>query len=124
MIDKAKLITNTLRYCEETGARCNECPSGMNEQGVSNCPKQSDIADLIEVLAATLKQIAQERDGLRVRLGNALSMLETRTRERDAAIEDVPKCCFYCARQNSCDSPAVYDDGVCDVFMWRGEQGE
>lgn len=89
MIDEVKRVVETLRYCEETGARCGECPSGKNERGIPNCHSLGNIADLIESLAAELEQVKQERDGLNILLVQAQSMLETRTRERDAAIKDL-----------------------------------
>lgn len=47
------------------------------------------IIDLIESLSAQLKKTEQERDGLNIMLAQALAMLETRTKERDAAVADL-----------------------------------
>ena len=126
MIDEAKKVVETLRYCEESGARCGECPSGKNEQGIPNCHSQGDIADLIESLSAELEQTKQERDGLNVMLGQAQSMLETRTRERDAAIKDIPRTCGYCKyfRESTykCTNkfPCACISGVNTRWEWRG----
>ena len=97
MTDEAKKVVETLRYCEESGARCGECPTGKNEQGIPNCHSQGDIADLIESLFAELEQIKAEWDGLNVMLGQAQSMLETRTRERDALMDELRGRCYSCA---------------------------
>lgn len=51
------------------------------------------VSPIIESLAAELEQVKQERDGLNILLGQAQSMLETRTRERDAAVKDVKSLC-------------------------------
>ena len=98
MIDQVMKAVEILRYCEETVARCGECPSGKNERGIPNCQRQGNIADLIESLAAELEQVKQERDGLNILLVQAQSMLETRTRERDAAVEALSEiaCCADC----------------------------
>ena len=76
-MDGVKLTVDTLRYCEESGARCGECPSGVDEKGIPICHSQAHIADLIESLAAELEQVK---------------------RERDAAVEDVAKLkrCEHC----------------------------
>lgn len=104
MTDEIKLTIDTLRYCEESGARCGECPSGVDEKGIPRCHSQAHIADLIESLAAELEQVKQERDGLSIMLAQAQSMLETRTRERDAAIAII-------AGTPSCETCAHYTPG-------------
>lgn len=96
-----------------------------------------DIINLIESLAAELEQVKQERDGLDIMLGQARSMLETRTRERDAAIEDMKGICGLCAHEKTCTG---YWCGDCDEFdvceapckncdsmenwQWRGHKEE
>ena len=62
MTDEIKLTIDTLRYCEESGARCGECPSGVDEKGIPRCHSQAHIADLIESLASELEQVKLERD--------------------------------------------------------------
>ena len=62
MMDDVKLTVDTLSYCEESGARCGDCPSGADEKGVPHCCSQVQIADLIESLAAELEQVKRERD--------------------------------------------------------------
>lgn len=121
MRDEVKLTVDTLRYCEESGARCGECPSGVNENGVPNCHSQAHIADLIESLAAELEQVK---------------------RERDAAIADMERLqgliCQVCKeyyqpdleiREYSCKIYGEYfgeiaEDGLlcCSKFKWRGLQ--
>lgn len=79
-----------------------------------------EAADLIESLAAELEQVKQERDGLNILLGQAQSMLETRTRERDTAIA-------IAAGTPSCETCAHYMPGYfcpgCrnkSNWQWRG----
>ena len=98
MTDEAKRTVGVLRYCEESGARCGGCPSGTDENGVPNCHSQAHIADLIESLSAELEQVKQERDRLNILLGQAQSMLETRTHERDAAVEDLKQADVDCMK--------------------------
>lgn len=78
-------------------------------------------ADLIESLAAELEQVKQERDGLNILLGQAQSMLETRTRERDAAVEDLRTKAYYC---ETCAhyTPGYFCSGCRNKsnWQWRG----
>ena len=69
-----------------------------------------EAADLIESLAAELEQVKQERDGLNILLGQAQSMLETRTRERDAAVKDIysMKACALCKHYPSGEECETY----------------
>lgn len=92
MTDEAKLIVNTLRACA-VETQCSKC--------VVFCENNECLftaaAKLIESLSAELEQIRQERDGLNILLGQAQSMLETRTRERDTAVKDLTLwSCFSC----------------------------
>lgn len=85
------------------------------------------LADFIASVYAELEQVKQERDGLNILLGQAQSMLETRTRERDAAVEDLRKVaqavsvCFYC---KSRDDEYVSNDCMDCInscnWQWRG----
>lgn len=85
-----------------------------------------EAADLIESLAAELEQVKQERDGLNILLGQAQSMLETRTRERDAAVEEWKQSAI--AGKSMCDMCMFSDDeGRCwndcidgELWQWRG----
>lgn len=82
----------------------------------------------LESLAAELEKVKQERDGLSILLGQAKSMLETRTRERDAAVEDILKECHKCKHfkvmfngctpDYDCDYSDVCEDG--NHWQWRG----
>lgn len=51
---------------------------------------------MIESLAAELEQVKQERDGLNILLVQVQAMLETRTHERDAAVQDLTNYCQHC----------------------------
>ena len=102
-----------------------------------------EAADLIESLAAELEQVKQERDGLNILLGQAQSMLETRTRERNAAIRQLleadknnPFACSYCKHDDVCDGRLAVcgdcgmDGCPCNTcinhsnWQWRGIQKE
>lgn len=126
--DEAKLIVNTLRACAgET--QCSRC--------VVFCGNDECLftvaAEMLESLAAELVQVKQERDGLNILLAQAQSMLETRTRERDAVVEDLRGRCFACIHAkpydkhpnlNKCPfvSFAVGGQGKreCEHWQWRG----
>lgn len=88
--------------------------------GISHVEALKETADLIESLAAELEQVKRERDGLNILLAQAQSMLETRTRERDAAVQDLNMSCpcEVCARSCQYDKVNPYDE--CADFMWRG----
>ena len=68
------------------------------------CAVMHSAIGVIETLTAELEQVKQERDGLNIILAQAQSMLETRTRERDAAIAIV-------AGTPSCETCASYTPG-------------
>lgn len=84
----------------------------------------------LESLAAELEKVKQERDGLNILLGQAQSMLETRTRERDAAVEDVNimghnnPCCTTCSYKDRSmfDAPCSYCrlEYYPNGWQWRG----
>lgn len=96
----------------------------------------------LQSLMAELEQVERERDGLNILLAQAQSMLETRTRERDAAIADMERLqgliCQVCKeyyqpdpkiRKYSCKIYGEYfgeiaEDGLlcCSKFKWRGLQ--
>lgn len=54
--------------------------------GFNGSVHASEIIHLIESLSAQLEQVEKERDGLNIMLAQAQAMLETRTKERDAAL--------------------------------------
>ena len=110
MTEEAKLIVDTLRYCEESGARCGNCPSGHDKSGIPNCHSQSKIADLIESLSAQIEQV---------------------TRERDAAVEDMKiiRSCRQCKtwQEYFKDNGDVSPCEDCDMYsnwQWRGVEVE
>lgn len=55
-----------------------------------NSMKKRYALEYIQQLEAELEQVKRERDGLNIMLEQCKSMLETRTRERDAALWDMP----------------------------------
>lgn len=99
MTDEANLIVNTLRECA-VATPCSKCVLFC---GSDECFFTA-TAKVIESLAAELEQVKQERDGLNILLGQAQSMLETRTRERDTAIAII-------AGTPSCETCAHYTPG-------------
>ena len=99
--------------------------------GFNGSVHASEIIQLIEALSAQLEQVEQERDGLNIMLAQAQAMLETRTKERDAAVADLKLIVngdFSCA---ICGHYAYDEDDEsricadCDVetysnWQWRG----
>lgn len=83
-------------------------------------------ADLIESLSARLEQVEQERDGLNIMLAQAQAMLETRTKERDAAVRDleIHKFCHLCAEDAVADSEKCYTCSNKCYWQWRGVREE
>lgn len=72
-----------------------------------------------------LEQVKAERDGLNVLLGQAQSMLETRTRERDAVVKDLEffAACQFCKHyeENTCTGECTVP-GAKTHWQWRGVQ--
>lgn len=130
MIEQAREAVNALRMledCKKNHTACNDCPQYYFGGKIACHPIEyvyGRLADLIESLAAELEQVKQERDGLNILLGQAQSMLETRTRERDVAVQDLNMSCpcEVCARSCQYDKVNPYDE--CADFMWRGVKEE
>ena len=103
MTDKVKQIIAALRAGCAEECSCADCPL-LEWCHTDEVLLNKDAADLIESLAAELEQVKQERDGLNIMLAQAQSMLETRTRERDAALEDLRDACLCrtCAHEAYC----------------------
>ena len=113
MNDEAIALIEALRAACSDYDDCDDCPAYKWCHDKS-CPTLCEAAaDLIESLAAELEQVKQERDGLNIMLGQAQSMLETRTCERDAAVEDLKGLCDICAHFKTCEGPWC---GDCDAF--------
>ena len=127
-----KLTVDILRYCEESGARCGECPSGVNENGVPNCHSQAHIADLIESLAAELEQVKRERDALQAELDALneeyfsdvhtardpmLDKIRQLERERDAYYDSMQGICATCKKARYCMLNPL---PKCPNWQWRG----
>lgn len=89
-----------------------------------------EAADLIESLFEELEQVKRERDGLNILLMQAQSMLDTRTRERDAAVEDIDRWCGTCAHSylndKSIDQCKFAGDKCVkrSYWQWRGVKEE
>ena len=148
MTDEVKRCVEALRMCDlpknvqpVAFYVCRDC---LAYEADVECRINLTAAGLIESLAAELEQVKQERDGLNILLGQAQSMLETRTRERNAAIADMERLqgliCQVCkeyyqpdpkSREHSCRVYGDYfgeiaEDGLlcCGKFKWRGVQEE
>ena len=135
--DEAKLIVNTLRACA-VETQCSKC--------VVFCENNECLftaaAKLIESLSAELEQVKQERDGLNILMEQTQSMLETRTRERDAVVENLKRVDVDCLQCKFSRSPAPchesdFNCAECKVancvckdctdnsnWQWRGIQEE
>lgn len=134
MTDKAKRCVAALRTCclpqniqPVAFFVCADC-SGY-EPDVP-CQINLTAADLIESLSAELEQVKQERDGLNILLAQSQSMLKTRTRERDAAMQDLDEMhynicgtCKYCEFEANAKPCASCDFGTGEElgnWQWRG----
>lgn len=99
--------------------------------GFNGSVHASEIIHLIESLSAQLEQVEKERDGLNIMLAQAQAMLETRTKGRDAAVEDLQKVCrevSVCFCCKSRDAEYVSNDCMDCVnscnWQWRGVREE
>jgi len=107
--------------------------------GFNGSVHASEIIHLIESLSAQLEQVEKERDGLNIMLAQAQAMLETRTKERDAAIADLREAdlidCMHCKAYNTNIIPCQCDCENCKIvncacktcvrnsnWQWRGVQ--
>lgn len=135
MIDEAKKFVEALRAkCSEQGD-CNSCAKSDYCYYGGDYAMRNEAADLIESLAAELEQVKQERDGLSIMLTQAQTMLETRTRERDAAVEGLRGICYACKNDTPGklyrESPVCLacmhnmdDEDLDDNWQWRGVKEE
>ena len=77
-----------------------------------------------------LEEIKQERDGLRIMLTAAESAAETYKRERDAAVEDIPRACGFCKHYLgdqsfvNCEHECMNISGINTGWQWRGVKEE
>lgn len=98
----------------------------LTQERERNIQIQDELNKDIVRLEAELEQVKQERDGLNILLAQAQSMLETRTRERDAAVADIPRACGYCKyyeeNTDQCTNslPCACVSGVNTRWQWRG----
>ena len=105
--------------------------------GFNGSVHASEIIHLIESLSAQLEQVEKERDGLNIMLAQAQAMLETRTKERDAALADLKEAdmidCMHCKAYNTNIIPCQCDCENCKIvncvcktcvrnsnWQWRG----
>lgn len=91
--------------------------------GFNGSVHASEIIHLIESLSAQLEQVEKERDGLNIMLAQAQAMLETRTKERDAAVRDMTlgRICETCRHHNnSATSKCMGCLSWHSNWQWRG----
>lgn len=115
MTDEAKRCVESLRVrCRERDS-CDGCPKDDYCHYHGDEALRDFAADLIESLASELERVKQERDGLNILLGQAQSMLETRTRERDAAVKDLKQADYDCkhCKFGRAPAPCEESDFVC-----------
>lgn len=138
MTEEAKRVVAGLRYCYrhihcysiKDGERCPDYDS-CQKKVADNVSRNDALADLIESLTARLEQVEMERDGLNIMLAQAQSMLETRTKERDAAVEEMKiiRSCRQCKtwQEYFKDNGDVSPCEDCDMYsnwQWRGVEVE
>lgn len=83
-------MTEEAKWCVEA-LRDNINNGFLLVGGFNGSVHASEIIHLIESLSAQLEQVEMERDGLNILLAQAQAMLETRTKERDAAVNELVK---------------------------------
>ena len=116
-------IKKALEICDEyyTQKGCTQCPYFIP---FSDDPCQwellPDVIAYIQQLEQELKDTQDQRDGLTFMLTNAQSAFETVKRERDAAINDIPRRCKYCVRKD----PVFLKDGKMDDVCWTCFQND
>lgn len=125
MTDKAKQVVETIKQAFSVFADM-ELP--MEERV---CMLSHDAA---MTLIDELEQVKQERDGLNILLAQSQSMLKTRTRERDAAMQDLDEMhynicgtCKYCEFEANAKPCASCDFGTGEElgnWQWRGVKEE
>ena len=131
MTEEARLIVAALRTsCEENGS-CPDCTINYWCHAKNGERLEDAAADIIESLTAQLEQVEMERDGLNIMLAQAQAMLETRTNERDAAVEDMKiiRSCRQCKtwQEYFKDNGDVSPCEDCDMYsnwQWRGVEVE
>lgn len=120
MIDEAKRCVEALRDNINNGF--------LLVGGFNGSVHASEIIHLIESLSAQLEQVEKERDGLNIMLAQAQAMLETRTKERDAAVKDLYFAesaggyfCGICkhGKPEDCDKRKLEHE---ECWQWRGVQ--
>ena len=115
MTDEVRKVIKAIKEASEVFERM-ELPIAEREYTLSHNAAMALINEL--------EQVKQERDGLNIRLGQAQSMLETRTRERDAAIDDLnahrpcDACEYYELQGNNCIECRRYTDRP--YWKWCG----
>lgn len=109
-MDEVEKIVKALRYCDsEEWTDCEKCVR-FGECYEDHRSVDADAADMIERLSAEL---------------------EKAKRERDAAVNDIPRACGYCKHFKTdvecCDIPGCCDNpdcwnisGVNSGWEWRG----
>ncbi len=123
MTNEARHLSDVLGFAQELRETmrddCIDFPNVVRRRA-------HEAADLICSLATDLERTEAERDGLNIMLEQAQAMLGTRTRERDAAIADIPRACGYCKHYvdstNQCTNslPCACVSGVNTRWEWRG----
>lgn len=134
MTEEANVCMEILRKAAHIGSSfgCQDCPAyavcPTGTAGWNNECILETAADLIESLSAELEQVKQERDGLNILLTQAQSMLDTRTRERDAAVEALRDAAFcgdcehYAKSSQEEPCKTCMNDPYCSkpYWQWRG----
>jgi len=122
MNEEARIVVDTIKQAFDIFSKM-ELPTGEQECTLSRDSAMS-LIDEIESLSTQLDQVTRERDGLNIMLTQAQAMLETRTKERDAAVNIM-------AENPRCETCKHYTPGYfcvgCrrgDKWQWRGVEVE
>lgn len=113
-------MTEEAKWCVEA-LRDNINNGFLLVGGFNGSVHASEIIHLIESLSTQLEQVENERDGLNIMLAQAQAMLETRTKQRDAAIADLKLVVSGGERMRKqmvcpkCKHEFTYDNGDIDM---------
>lgn len=123
MLDKTRSLIDTLRHCQETGARCGTCPSGCNEKGIPKCVTMGHLADVIEEISSRNMDLMAGIQRYRKEWNKAQALLEQVTRERDAAVSYLHGDCYCCAYRCTTKCMNCIYEGALDGEDWWEWEG-
>lgn len=108
--DLTRSITDLLARAEAAEARVRELETSFRTEKCENGPECAELGRVRKALA------------------EAEARAEKAERERDAAVEEIPKICYYCKRRKGwkvCeDWNGSQEAETCKKWEWRGQKEE